>query len=38
MHTSFFNSLVNGRRKRFTISRIMKENGQWVEGNKQVDA
>lgn len=35
-NTRFFHSLVKGRRKRLSLSRIIKEDGQWAEGNEQV--
>ncbi|KAH0757835.1 hypothetical protein KY290_021328 [Solanum tuberosum] len=37
-NTRFFHSLVKGRRKRLSLSRIIKEDGQWAEGNEQVAA
>ncbi|KAG5576187.1 hypothetical protein H5410_056321 [Solanum commersonii] len=36
--TRFFHSLVKGMRKRLSLSRIIKEDGQWAKGNKQVAA
>ncbi|KAH0673928.1 hypothetical protein KY284_025015 [Solanum tuberosum] len=34
-NTRFFHSLVKGRTKRLSLSRIIKEDGQWAEGNEQ---
>ncbi|KAH0673795.1 hypothetical protein KY284_006579 [Solanum tuberosum] len=35
-NTRFFNCLVNGRRKRLSVSRMLQEDGQWTEGNDRV--
>ncbi|KAL3345622.1 hypothetical protein AABB24_024533 [Solanum stoloniferum] len=37
-NTRFFHSLVKGRRKRLSLSRIIKEDGKWAEGNEHVAA
>ncbi|KAG5611763.1 hypothetical protein H5410_023044 [Solanum commersonii] len=36
--TKFFHGLVRGRRRRLNVQRIMKADGQWVEGDDEVEA